>query len=199
MRMNFSLLTDNNVESISSQIKQQTTNNTDNIKQNTKNNTKQKRTATRKRKYLCKTHDGHPLTPQEALFIDKYIELGNQRQAVIEAGYHTKNPGGYAYNIMGKEYISGEIAYRLKQLEEESIANAVEILQYFTSVMRGETKDQFGLEVPISERTRAAQELAKRKIDIPNRVNGKEQAQVVISLDWSGMEDTENAESETTE
>ena len=100
---------------------------------------------------------------------------------------------------MGKEYISGEIAYRLKQLEEESIANAVEILQYFTSVMRGETKDQFGLEVPISERTRAAQELAKRKIDIPNRINGKEQSQVVISLDWSGMEDTENAESETTE
>ena len=197
MRMNFSILTDNNVESISSQIKQQTTDNTDK-----EQNTQQKRKTTKKsnkRKYVYKTHDGHPLTPQEALFIDKYIELGNQRQAVIEAGYHTKNPGGYAYNIMCKEYIAKEIEYRLKQLEEESIANAVEILQYFTSVMRGETKDQFGLEAPLSERTRAAQELAKRKIDIPNRVNGKEQAQVVISLDWSGMEDVENAESETTE
>ena len=173
-RINFSILT--NEEENNSQQKEE---------QQTK---KQKKKRKHESKVKYYTHDGHPLTPQEALFIDKYLELGNQRQAVIEAGYKTKNPGGYAYNIMKKEYIGLEIAYRLKKLEEESIASAVEIMQYFTKVMRGEEKDQFGLEVPVSERTRAAQELAKRKIDIPNRVAGKEVAEVKISLDWTGME-----------
>ena len=47
-----------------------------------------------------------------------------------------------------------------------SIADAAEVMQYFTSVMRGEIKDQFGLDAPLAERTKAAVELAKRKVDI---------------------------------
>ena len=35
-------------------------------------------------------------------------------------------------------------------------------MQYLTSVMRGEKKDQFDLEASLSDRTRAAGELAKR-------------------------------------
>ena len=92
---------------------------------------------------------------------------------------------------MKKEYIGNEIAYRLKKLEEKSIATAEEILQYFTKVMRGEVEDQFGLEAPLSERTKAAQELAKRKIDMVNKVNGKDTATVTIQLDWGGMDDGE--------
>ena len=39
-------------------------------------------------------------------------------------------------------------------------------MRYFTSVMRGEVKDQFGLDAPLAERTKAAVELAKRKVDV---------------------------------
>lgn len=152
-----------------------------------------KRPNKRHMKYF--TNDGHPLTPLEAKFIDLYIETGNQRQSIIDAGYKTKAPGQYAQTLLSKSYISNEIAYRLKKLEDEKIASAEEIMKYFTSVMRGEVTDQFGLEAPLSERTRAAQELAKRKIDIANRVNGKEVAQVQITLNWEGME--EDAESDT--
>lgn len=53
-----------------------------------------------------------------------------------------------------------------KQIEDSRIASAAEIMQYFTSVMRGEISDQFGLDAPLAERTKAAVELAKRKIDI---------------------------------
>ena len=35
-------------------------------------------------------------------------------------------------------------------------------MEYLTSVMRGEAKDQFDLDASLSERTRAASELAKR-------------------------------------
>jgi phage terminase small subunit len=131
-----------------------------------------------------KTHTGHNLTDREAVFIDKLLELGNQRQAILEAGYKTTSPGQYAQELMRKPYIKEEIDYRRQQLASQRIADATEVLEYFTSVMRGEKKDQFGLEAPLSERTKAAQELAKRQIDIPNRIQDKPQAEVKITLDW---------------
>lgn len=136
------------------------------------------------------TFDGHKLTPKEAKFIDIYIATTNQRQAVLEAGYSTTSPGQYGQRLLEKSYIKKEIEYRLELLKEQSIADATEILQYFTAVMRGEEKDQFGLDAPLGERTKAAQELAKRKIDMPNRVQGEEsKAEIKISLNWGGLDD----------
>ena len=143
------------------------------------------------------THTGHKLTIGEAKFIDLYIETGNQRQSVIDAGYNNKAPGQYAQALLRKNYIIEEIDYRMQKLEDEKIASAEEIMKYFTGVMRGEIKDQFGLDTPISERTKAAQELAKRKIDIVNKVQGnKDTAEVRITLNWEGMKD-DTEESET--
>ena len=139
-----------------------------------------------------KTHDGHKLTIKEAKFIDNYIETGNQRKSVLEAGYKTVSPGQYGNELLKKPYIKSEIEYRLKQLEDAKIASAEEILQYFTGVMRGEIKDQFGLDAPLGERTRAAQELAKRKIDIVQKVNGQQQAKVEIALVWKDTDEEEN-------
>lgn len=145
------------------------------------------------------THDGHKLTVMESKFIDLYIETGNQRQSVIDAGYKSASPGQYAQTLLSKDYIAKEIDYRLQKLEDEKIASADEILKYFTGVMRGEIKDQFGLDTPISERTRAAQELAKRKIDIVNKVQGgKDTAEVKITLNWEGMFDDEKESDEGT-
>lgn len=135
-------------------------------------------------KVQYKTNEGHTLTVKEAKFIDNYVETGNQRQSVLDAGYLTKCPGQYGQVLLDKPYIANEIRYRLEKLESEKIASATEILQYLTGVMRGEVKDQFGLDAPLSERTKAAQELAKRKIDIPDRLEGKKQAEVKITLNW---------------
>lgn len=157
--------------------------NTPNKKKITKSNNRN----TRHNRNQYSTFNGHPLTPQEAQFIDLYVSEGNGRKAVIEAGYKTKAPGQYAQTLLNKSYITEEINHRLEELKSESIADATEILQYLTGVMRGEIKDQFDLDAPLSERTKAAQELAKRQIDIPNRINGKEPAgdnQVRIILDW---------------
>ena len=130
------------------------------------------------------THSGHKLTPKEAKFIDEYIKTGNGQKSVIEAGYNSKNPRGYAQTLLTKEYIAEEINYRLSLARDESIADATEIMQYFTDVMRGKIADQFGLEASLSERTKAAQELAKRQIDIPNKLAGNEEPTVRIVLDW---------------
>ena len=118
------------------------------------------------------------------------LETGNGRQSVIQAGYKTCSPGQYSTDLLNKQYVAEEIEYRLRKLEDEKIASAEEILKYFTSVMRGEVKDQFGLDTPLSERTRAAQELAKRKIDIAQKVSDKANGNdntVVIKLEWNGI------------
>ena len=73
----------------------------------------------------------------------------------------------------------------MEELKKESVATADEVMQFFTAVMRGEVKDQFGLDATLSDRTRAAQEIAKRTIDIENRQNGTPDQKIEISLDWS--------------
>ena len=132
------------------------------------------------------THSGHALTPKEAKFIDEYVATGNGRQSVINAGYaNTSSSAQKAQQLLNKDYITEEINYRLEQAKNESIADATEIMQYFTDVMRGEVPDQFGLDASLAERTKAAQELAKRLIDIPNRTGGNAEApKLQITLDW---------------
>ena len=126
-------------------------------------------------------------SPKELKFIDEYMEHGNITQAYINAGYNAANKntaGVQGWQLLRKPKIKEEIDRRLKAMESESIATATEVMEYFSKVMRGEIKDQFGLDAPLSERTKAAQELAKRTVDIQNRLDGKADAEVVIKLDW---------------
>lgn len=125
------------------------------------------------------THDGYPLSVREAKFISLFVGHGNVARALKESNMTYKD-------IAGKDYIVDEIKYRLDELRKETIADADEILQYFTKVMRGEEKDQFGLDAPLAERTRAAQELAKRIID---SVNDADVAvpEIKVTLNWEGM------------
>lgn len=126
------------------------------------------------------TKNGHKLSIREFKFISNYVELGDVNEAAKRAGYSLSG----AKAAMRKDYIIDEIRYQLDELSGENIAEAKEILAYFTSVMRGEVKDQFGLEAPLAERTRAAQELAKRKIDNEVRVNKGQNAEIKVTLDW---------------
>lgn len=162
-------------------------------KKENRNKPREKRTVKELRTHI--THKGDTLSSLQARFIDLYIELGNQRQAVIQAGYKCKNPDWQANCLLRTPKIMDEINYRMEQAHKSSIAKSEEILEYFTKVMRGEIADQFGLEAPLGERTKAANELAKRLIDIPNKIEAnlnktqQGQATVTISLDWSGMEE----------
>ena len=57
-----------------------------------------------------------------------------------------------------KEYI--EKAMEVKS--NERIASQDEVLEFLTQTMRGEVKDQLGLETPVKERVRSAELLGKR-------------------------------------
>lgn len=106
------------------------------------------------------------LTPKQKAFADYYIECGNATEAAKRAGYKEKSAYATGSENMRKPQIIEYIEERQKQIEDSRIASAAEVMRYFTSVMRGEVKDQFGLDAPLAERTKAAVELAKRKVDV---------------------------------
>ena len=61
----------------------------------------------------------------------------------------------------------------MQRIEDAKIASATEILQFYTSVMRGEVLDQFGIEASLDTRSKAANEIAKHKIEIPMKLEQK--------------------------
>ena len=119
------------------------------------------------------TNTGHTLTPLEQAFISAFLVCKNVSQAVREAGYKAKNPNSYGRALLERDYIREEIQYRMKQAEEAMIAKPAEILRFYTSVMRGEVLDQFGIEASIDTRIKAANELAKHQIEIPLKMEQK--------------------------
>ena len=124
------------------------------------------------------------LTDKQEAFCYAYVELNNGTQAAIKAGYSKKTAREQASRLLSKVNIRSKIAELRKPEQERSIATAQEVMEYFTKVMNGEILDQFGLEAPLAERTKAAQELAKRTVDIDNRNKGNADAKIEIKLDW---------------
>ena len=126
------------------------------------------------------------LTPKQKAFADYYIGCGNAAEAYRKAGYKNyKSAAVEASKALNNPKISQYIEERQKQIEDSRIASAAEIMQYFTSVMRGEVKDQFGLDAPLAERTKAGVELAKRKVDVAQKTDSRKEA-VIIELTRNG-------------
>lgn len=112
------------------------------------------------------------LTPKQKAFADYYIEIGNASEAARRAGYSEKTAQQTASENLSKPVILQYIAERTKPLEDKRIADADEVMRFFTSVMRGEVKDQFGLDPSLKDRTDAAKELAKRTVDLSKKQAG---------------------------
>jgi len=82
------------------------------------------------------------LTEKQKRFIDFYIELGNATQAAIKAGYSEKHANKSGSACLSRPSVKAELDERLKQLEDERVAKANEVMKYLTSVMRGEKEEE---------------------------------------------------------
>lgn len=100
------------------------------------------------------------LTEKQKAFADAFIECGNQTEAARKAGY--SNPNANAARLMVNKGISAYIKERLSVIETQRVASADEVMRFFSSVMRGEVKDQFGLDASLQDRLNAGKELMKR-------------------------------------
>ena len=102
------------------------------------------------------------LTPRQKAFADYYIECGNSTEAARKAGYSEKTCYAIGAENLKKPQISAYISERMQAQNEAQVASADEVLRFFSSVMRGEVKDQFGLDAALSDRLNAGKELMKR-------------------------------------
>ena len=114
------------------------------------------------------------LTPKQQKFIDYYIQTGNATEAAKLVGYSSKTAYSIGNENLNKPEIKQAIDERLKQLESERIAEAKEIMEVLTTIIRGKTDEEILMQVKgkvqrlnkrtsVRDRLRAMELLAKIK------------------------------------
>jgi phage terminase small subunit len=132
------------------------------------------------------------LNERQKAFADHYIECGNASEAARRAGYKAENADVTGPRLLGNVGISSYIDERLKAASEKRIASADEVLEFFSAVMRGEVKDQFGLETSVDTRISAGKELMKRYNAAKNSDGRVDKvAEIMAKLDEEARADVE--------
>lgn len=129
------------------------------------------------------------LTIKQRKFADEYIIRGNATEAAIAAGYSSKTAHQIGHANLDKPHIKAYIQERLDQIQSEKIADQEEILEYLTSVMRGEEQEPvlkgmgegaqevIDINLQAKDRIKAAELLGKRyslwtdKVDLDGGVS----------------------------
>lgn len=125
------------------------------------------------------------MTEKQRSFCEHYLSNGcNATKAARDAGYspHTAKRSGY--DNLQKPYIKAYIQSRVEAMDAARIAKTDEVLQYLTSVMRGESESEVvvveGHGEGVSRATRV-----KKKPDEKERLKAAEQLGKRLGL-WDG-------------
>jgi len=106
------------------------------------------------------------LSEQEKRWAEAYVKHLNATQACRDAGFEgtdevlRQKGRRLVTKVHVQEYIAS-IIERNREKEERRIASMEEVMQFYSDVMNGKVKDQFGLEAQLSDRIKAAQSLDK--------------------------------------
>lgn len=128
------------------------------------------------------------LTEKQRRFVDYYVETGNASEAARRAGYSERIANRIGTENLSKPVIKAAINARLRELEDKRIAKADEVMQFLTSTLRGEVKEErvvvegtgdgrsdariIRVQVSARDRLEAAKSLLKR---YPMQLDAKEQ------------------------
>lgn len=113
------------------------------------------------------------LTAKQRLFADEYLKYGNATRAAINAGYSHKTARAIGTENLTKPNIKSYIDEKMKEIESNKIADADEVIKFFTAVLRGQVKEKVAVsgvdgvetvELPpnIKIRVAAGKEIIKR-------------------------------------
>ncbi|WEV40347.1 terminase small subunit [Lactobacillus sp. ESL0681] len=110
------------------------------------------------------------LTVKQRKFCDEYIKTGNATEAAIKAGYSKRTAYSIGQENLKKVEIANYLEKRMKEISDSKVADQQEILEYLSSVMRGEQKEDVatakgvfkGVAVGAKDRIKAAELLGKR-------------------------------------
>ena len=130
------------------------------------------------------------LTVKQRRFVDAYIETGNAAEAARRAGYKSRNADVMGRENLRKHTVRKVLEARLKEIEDKRIAKAREVMEFLTSSMRGEIKEEAVVvegvgdgcsaariiekQIGANDRIKAAVQLAKRYgLDRPEDADGE--------------------------
>lgn len=129
------------------------------------------------------------LTIKQKKFVEEYIISGNATEAALKAGYSKKTSYSIGNENLKKPEIIAALRAKEEELKSKKIASQEEVLEYLTSILRGEQEEKTligtgkgsqritNIEVSAKDRIKAAELLGKRygtwtdKIDIEGDVN----------------------------
>lgn len=141
------------------------------------------------------------LTIKQKTFCEEYVRTGNATQAAIFAGYSQKTASAIGTENLQKPNLKSYIGQLSEELKKASIADADEVMQFLTSVLRDEVKEdkaigtQQGVEIvnlPLdgSGRLKAAAELMKR-YPLPVEVNINQPTAIALKFDFASKDEEE--------
>lgn len=114
------------------------------------------------------------MNARQKRFCDEYLIDCNATQAAIRAGYSKKTARVIATRLLADVAIKSQIDEQLEQLHSKKVANAQEVVEFLTAVMRGEHTEQTlkfvgdgiqtitRIDVGAKDRIKAAELLGKR-------------------------------------
>ena len=117
------------------------------------------------------------LTEKQRRFADYFIETGNATEAARRAGYKAKTARQTGAENLTKPYISAYIKERLGAMSSERIADAQEVLEFFSRIMRGQEIEPGGSPATLTVRTNAALAILKRIERIEDRTTAADTLQ----------------------
>ena len=86
------------------------------------------------------------LTTKQKIFCDEYLKSGNAIEAAIKAGYSPKTAKSIGQENLTKPDLKAYIDAKMAEIESHKIADAKEVLEFYTKVLRDEVVE----EVPMS-------------------------------------------------
>lgn len=126
-------------------------------------------------------------------FADEYLIDLNATQAAIRAGYSKKTAKSLGQRLLTFVDVSAYINEQLERIHNERTADAQEVLEYLTSVMRGEHTEQAlqlvgdgmqeicDIDVSAKDRLKAAELIGKRYGMFTDKTDLNISSPVVIS------------------
>ena len=102
------------------------------------------------------------LTSKQKKFALEFLISGNITDAAKKAGYSERSARQIGSLNLTKPNVVEYMSEILSKTKSEEVATTEEVLEFLTSVMRGNVAEQFGVDPAITDRTKAAQLLMKR-------------------------------------
>lgn len=136
------------------------------------------------------------MTEKQKRFCDEYIVCLNAAQAAEAAGYSRRTARSIGQRLLTNVDIKTYIDAALARLQAENVADAQEVMEYLTSVMRGESQSSVlcligdGMQETIEkrpdekERLKAAELLGKRYGLYTDKVDIDADMELNISIDY---------------